>query len=79
MTMIELLPLLSRLNPAEKLHIIQCLISELAQDESDLLRQGMSYPVWSPYDAFEAADTMLKVLATENSTDVEHLSSLNLR
>jgi hypothetical protein len=68
MTMSELIPLLSRLNRSEKLHIVQCLVSELAQDESELLRHGMSYPVWSPYDAFEAADTMLKVLAEESDT-----------
>ncbi len=47
---------------------MQCLVSDLAQDESDLLRQNMSYPIWSPYDAFEAADTMLKVLASEKNT-----------
>jgi len=67
MTISELLPLLSQLNRAEKLHIVQCLVSELAQEESDLLRHGMSYPVSSPYDAFEAANIMLKVLVTENS------------
>lgn len=69
MTTIDLLPLLSKLNRAEKLYIVQYLVSQLAQEESDLLRDGMSYPVWSPYDAFEAADIMLKVLAAENSTD----------
>ena len=63
MTVIELMPILSELNRAEKLHIVQYLVSELAQEESNLLRQGMSYPVWSPYDADTAADTMLKVLA----------------
>ena len=68
MTMTELMPLLRQLSRAEKLHVMQCLVSDLAQDESDLLRQDMSYPIWSPYDAFEAADTMLKVLASEKST-----------
>lgn len=69
MTMLELMPLLNKLNRAEKLQLIQYLASELAQEESELLKPGMSYPVWSPYDAFEAADTMLKVLEAENSTD----------
>jgi hypothetical protein len=68
MTMTELMPLLRKLNRAEKLHVMQCLVSDLAQDESDLIRQDMSYPIWSPYDAFEAADTMLKVLASEKNT-----------
>ena len=63
MTMTELMPLLRQLSRAEKLHVMQCLVSDLTQDESELIRQGMSYPVWSPYDAFDSADTMLKVLA----------------
>lgn len=68
MTMLELMPLLRQLSRPEKLHVMQCLVSDLAQDESDLIRQDMSYPVWSPYDAFKAADTMLKVLAAERNT-----------
>ncbi len=68
MTMTELMPILHSLSLAEKLHVMQCLVSDLAQDESDLLRQNMAYPIWLPYDAFEAADTMLKVLAAEKSS-----------
>lgn len=58
----ELLTTLRELSRADKLHIMQVLISELAQQEIDLIKPSHSYPVWSPYDAFEAADTMLKVL-----------------
>ena len=36
--------------------------SDSPTEEASLLRPGMEYPVWSPYDAREAADTMLKVL-----------------
>lgn len=39
------------------LYIVQVLVSELAQQEADLIKPGQSYPVWSPYDAFEAANT----------------------
>jgi len=66
MTILELMPLLDELNRAEKLQIIQYLASELAQEELQLLKQGMSYPVSSPYDAFTAANIMLKVLEAEN-------------
>ncbi|QQE66889.1 hypothetical protein GFS31_35930 [Leptolyngbya sp. BL0902] len=41
---------------------MQLLISELAQQETDLIQPDQAYPVWSPYDADEAADTMLKAL-----------------
>lgn len=64
MNITELLPQLRKLNRADKLYVMQFLVSELAQEETDLLRPGLSYPVWSPYNATEAANMMLKVLKT---------------
>ncbi len=64
MNITELLPQLRKLKRADKLYVMQFLVSELAQEESDLLRPGVNYPVWSPYDATEAANVMLKVLRT---------------
>lgn len=61
----ELLTSLQKLSRADKLYIIQVLISELAQQETELIKPEQSYSIGSPYDAFEAAVIMLKVL--ENS------------
>ncbi|NJL92147.1 MAG: hypothetical protein HC916_22040 [Coleofasciculaceae cyanobacterium SM2_1_6] len=58
----ELLNTLQGLNRANKLYIAQILISDLAQQETALIQTGQSYPIWSPYDAFAAANTMLEVL-----------------
>lgn len=69
MGLTELLPLLHRLSRAEKLHVMQFLVSELAQEESDLFKPGMAYPVRSPYDAHEAADAMLEVLKAAETGD----------
>ncbi|MBD1933029.1 MULTISPECIES: hypothetical protein [Cyanophyceae] len=65
----ELLSTLRGLNRADKLYVMQVLISDLAQQETDLIKPDLSYPVWSPYDAFEAADTMLKVLQAAKTED----------
>jgi hypothetical protein len=62
MVLSELMTNLRQLNRSDKLYVIQVLISELAQKEEDLIKGNQSYPVSSPYDAFEAADIMLKVL-----------------
>jgi len=62
LTITDLLPLVRQLNRAEKLHLMQVLVSELAQEETDLIQPGLEYPVWSPYDAYEAADIMLRIL-----------------
>ena len=58
----ELISPLRGLSRSDKFYIMQLLISELAQQETDLVKPDQAYPVRSPYDAVEAADTMLKVL-----------------
>ena len=63
----ELLPTLRTLPRADKLYLMQFLVSELAQEESDLLKPGLAYSMWSPYDAVEAADTMLTMLKVAES------------
>ncbi|XGV99332.1 MAG: hypothetical protein ACAF41_10405 [Leptolyngbya sp. BL-A-14] len=65
----ELISTLRELSRSDKLYIMQMLISELAQQETDLIKPGQSYPVWSPYDATEAAETMLTVLRAAQAQD----------
>ncbi len=70
MEITQILPELLKLNRGEKLYVMQVLVSELAQEESELIRPGIKYPIWSPYDAYDAANTMLNVLresAAENN------------
>jgi hypothetical protein len=65
----ELISTLKGLSRLDKFHIVQILITELAQQETNLIKPDQSYPVWSPYDAFDAADTMLKVLQDSKAKD----------
>jgi hypothetical protein len=65
----QLISTLRELSRSDKFHIMQILISDLAQQETDLIKPDQSYPVWSPYDAVEAADTMLKVLHPAKAQD----------
>ena len=65
----ELISTLKRLSRSDKFYIMQLLISELAQQEADLIKSDQAYPVWSPYEAVEAADTMLKVLSADKAQD----------
>jgi hypothetical protein len=65
----ELISTLRGLTRADKFYVMQVLISELAQQEMDLIKPDQSYPVWSPYDAPEAAETMLKVLQAAQTQD----------
>lgn len=66
MSLSDLLPSLHALPRAEKWRLVQILFTELAREEDvTLIEDGRSYLVWSPYNAFEAAETLLKVLAEE--------------
>lgn len=62
MEVAELLPTLRELNRSDKLRVVQFLVSELAKEENALLHVGESYPIWSPYDSFEAASALLDAL-----------------
>ncbi|MBW4447362.1 MAG: hypothetical protein KME38_10975 [Spirirestis rafaelensis WJT71-NPBG6] len=63
----DLIEQLRKLNRAGKLQVIQLLATELANEENNLIQSGASYPVWSPYDAVEAANIMLEALNAETS------------
>ena len=65
----ELIATLREMNRADKFQIVQILISELAQQDTDLIKPDLAYPVWSPYEAVEAADKMLKALNAAKTQD----------
>jgi len=48
---------------------MQFLVSELAREEGiALLQPNEEYPIWTPYNAFDAATTLLKALQEEQVT-----------
>jgi hypothetical protein len=63
MSVTELLPTLQKLSRAEKLRVMQFLISELAKEENEAsLEQGATYRVWSPLNSHEAAHKLAQLL-----------------
>jgi hypothetical protein len=66
MSVSELLPALRSLSRDEKWQVMQFLVSELQKEEAALLTAGSECPVWSPFNSFDAASSLLGVLkATE--------------
>ncbi|WP_437956044.1 hypothetical protein WME76_31905 [Sorangium sp. So ce119] len=66
MSLAEILPDVQSLSRVDKLRLIQLLAQELAEVEDDVgLVGGQSYPVWSPDQAFAAADTLLQALSAD--------------
>jgi hypothetical protein len=63
MPLTELFPQIHQLPRADKLRLMQFLASELAQEDGvPLLTAGVEYPVWTPLNAFDAADSLLSML-----------------
>lgn len=62
----ELLPTLKELDRADKLRAMQFLVIEPTREEGVLLDAGATYPVWSPFKAFDAANALLDALRTKN-------------
>ncbi|TVS14963.1 MAG: hypothetical protein EA424_17700 [Planctomycetaceae bacterium] len=68
MTLSELLPALHGLPRADKLRAIQVLAADVACEEDDMLAPSdEAYPIWSPYDAFEGAATLMRLLDEEQA------------
>ena len=69
MSIAELLPKLKGLSRVDKLRLMYFLVSELAKEEVlTLLEADAAYPVWTPYNAFDAASTLLTALEEEQIT-----------
>jgi hypothetical protein len=68
MSFVEMLPSVQALSRIEKLQLIQLLAKDLAEGEqSPLFVAGQTYPLWSPDQAYEAADTLLRELDAERT------------
>jgi len=66
----QLLPTLKALQRSDKLRIIQFLIGQLEQEEG--INKNNS-PVWTPYNAFNAADTLLNMLAEDKQQETQQV------
>ena len=68
MSLTELFPTVKLLPRADKLRLMQFLVVDLAHEEGvSLLTADAEYPVWTPLNAFDAADTLLQMLETHKA------------
>jgi len=68
MSLTELVPAVKMLPRADKLRLMQFLVIDLAQEEGvPLLAADAEYPIWTPLNAFEAAETLWQVLETHKA------------
>jgi hypothetical protein len=66
MSLTELLPSLQALSRAEKVRLVQLLVSDLGeQEDSAEISPGLDYPIWSPIEARDAATILLRELDSD--------------
>jgi len=71
MSLTELFPNVKLLPRADKLRLIQFLVVELAQEDGiSLLTPGAEYPIWTPLNAFGAAETLMKMLENHKAASI---------
>lgn len=58
MTLPDVLNALQQLNRADKLRAMQFLVESLVEEENGAPLQTSTFAVWSPYEAYEAAEIL---------------------
>jgi hypothetical protein len=75
----ELQSAIKSLPRLEKFQLMQWMMADLAQEEAALMLQpGAAYPVWSPYEAFDAADILWRELQKETTAYVGEPSTISV-
>lgn len=60
---------LRKLDRGDKLRVMEFLVLELSKEEGALLKAGSEYPIWSPFNQQEAAQTMLELLKSHQQNN----------
>jgi hypothetical protein len=65
MSVAELMPVLHTLPRTDKLKVIQLLVTDLTREEGLELQAGAAYPIWTPFEAYDAANVLMQLLEKE--------------
>jgi hypothetical protein len=71
MSLTELLPVVHALSRADKLRLMQVLVADIAGEEGiDLPAADTAHAIWTPYDAYDAANVLLHVRASDEAASL---------
>ncbi|HLX60762.1 MAG TPA: hypothetical protein VKX17_05720 [Planctomycetota bacterium] len=63
----EVITSVESLTKKDKIKLLRKLAEELTEDEQYELEDLRNYPIWSPFDAHEAADRLLEALEADKA------------
>jgi hypothetical protein len=62
MSLSELIPLVNNLSQSDKLSLFKLLAEQIPDTELQVIFSAPEYPIWSPYDATEAANILMQMI-----------------
>jgi hypothetical protein len=62
MSLAELIPLVNNLSQSDKLSLFKLLAAQIPDAELQVVFSASEYPIWSPYDAAEAANILMQMI-----------------
>jgi len=62
MSLAELIPLVNNLSQSDKLSLFKFLAAQIPDAELQVIFSASEYPVWSPYNAMEAANILMQMI-----------------
>jgi hypothetical protein len=62
---LQLIPLVNNLNHSDKLALFKLLAAQVPDAELQAIFSASEYPVWSPYDATEAANILMQMIQND--------------
>jgi hypothetical protein len=65
MSLAELIPLVKNLSQSDKLSLFKLLAAQIPDAELQIIFSAPEYPIWSPYDAMEAANILMQMIQDE--------------
>jgi hypothetical protein len=62
MSLTEIIPLVNNLSQPDKLSLFKLLAAQVPDAQLQAIFSASEYPVWSPYDATEAANILIQMI-----------------
>lgn len=72
MSVTELLPLVNNLSPSDQLSLFKFLAAKIPNAELQAIFSAPEYPVWSPHDSSDAANTLMQMIQDDEES-TEHV------
>lgn len=62
MSLTEIIPLVNNLSQLDKLSLFKLLAAQVPDAQLQAIFSASEYPIWSPYDATEAANILMQMI-----------------